>query len=998
MEGILTENNTDFNLSKFQLETCAAITKLMAKSNLQNSDSAENEADDDILTNIDCQYYNTKEFSACKFKRAKSFSILHLNIHSITRHIEELQIFLLLVNFLFDIICITESKIQKDIEPIVDITLDGYHKPESMPTEATKGGVLLYVNKELDYKPRMDLIIYKPKQLESMFIEVINKKYTNDIIGVIYRHPCMDGNEFTDVFLPKLMDKLPRKNKKVYLAGDWNFDLTNVDSNSETTTFFDIMMDNSLLPSISKPTKINRVKNTLIDNIFTNNLNPEMKTGNICVNFSDGHLPSFLITPRPNQQHLPKKHNIMTRDFKQFNKESFLAEFNSVNWYGAMEAGSQDANRSTELFLAKFNNILDKHVPLKKKSNKQFKQSFKPWINNNILGNIKTKNKVFKKYMEAKKRKAELDQTYYYEVFKLLKNQITTETRKCKKEYYRRFFERHSKDLREVWKGIKSIINININSFESPSSIEDGSGVTSDPKIIATSFNTYFTTIADQILQKRKYKGSKSYRDYLANRMLQNFTFSACDQTEITAIVNSFDANKSSGPNSIPIKVLKLVSQEISYPLMLIFNISLSTGVHPDVLKLTKTVPIYKKGSRLTISNYRPISLLSNINKILEKIIHSRVEKFLEDNKCLYSLQFGFRRSHSTNHALVEITENIRKALDNKEFTAAVFVDLQKAFDTVNHEIILAKLEHYGIRNATNDWFRSYLHNRTQYVSINGIDSETETIRHGVPQGSVLGPLLFLIYINDLNFAIKYSKVFHFADDTNLLHSSKCLRTLKNQMNSDLNTLFQWLHANMISLNTDKTGFVIFHKTGTQRPSIFLKMGGSRINPSKYIKYLGILIDENLNFSAHCSSLLSKLRRANGMLSKARHYINTNDLRSLYYSLYSSHLTYACQVWGQMENSHTKAIFQSQKRAIRTINFSNFTAHCQPLFYKSKILTLKDHITLLNVTFTKKVMSNELPTPDCFNTYFTMAQELYEYDTRFASSGSLFVPTWRRIP
>ena len=204
-----------------------------------------------------------------------------------------------------------------------------------------------------------------------------------------------------------------------------------------------------------------------------------------------------------------------------------------------------------------------------------------------------------------------------------------------------------------------------------------------------------------------------------------------------------------------------------------IFNLSMKTGTHTDRLKLARVIPIHKKGSKFEVGKYRPSSLLSNINKLLEKIVHERTYNFFEKFNCLYKYQFGLRESHSNNHALIEITEKIRKALDSRKFPCGIFLDPQEDFDTVNHEILLRKPEHYGIRNTSKSWFRSYLENRKQLVSLNGTDSETQIMKHGVPQGSVLAPLLFLIYINDLHNVILYCQSYHFADDTNLLCISK---------------------------------------------------------------------------------------------------------------------------------------------------------------------------------------------------------------------------------
>ena len=218
-----------------------------------------------------------------------------------------------MINFAFDIICISESKVIKDFDPKVDIYIYGYQAPISTPTESTKGGVLIYVKSGINFKLRNDLNVYKPKELESLFIEVNNKKESNDIIGVIYRHPCMNGTAFIDEHLKAIVDKLSKENKKVFIAGDFNFDLLNAATHNETFKFFDTMMSNFLLPVITLPTKVNRGNNTLIDNIFTNQLHPDTKSGNLEINISDRHLPSFLIMLKQNQNHLPKKHNIYTR-------------------------------------------------------------------------------------------------------------------------------------------------------------------------------------------------------------------------------------------------------------------------------------------------------------------------------------------------------------------------------------------------------------------------------------------------------------------------------------------------------------------------------------------------------------------------------------------------------------------------------------------------------------------------------------------------------------
>ena len=265
-----------------------------------------------------------------------------------------------------------------------------------------------------------------------------------------------------------------------------------------------------------------------------------------------------------------------------------------------------------------------------------------------------------------------------------------------------------------------------------------------------------------------------------------------------------------------------------------------------------------------------------------------------------HDLKSGFRQQYSTSHVLINITENLTKALDDGNIGCGVFVDLQKAFDTVDHQILLAKLNHYGIRGVSNDWFKSYLSNRHQYVSINGYESGLAAINCGVPQGSVLGPLLFLLYINDLNQAIKSCKVHHFADDTNLLCLSNSIKKLNKQVNADLKHLVNWLNANKISLNVKKTEMIIFKsKQKKLRGELKIKLCGKRLYPTESVKNLGVTIATNLTWQHHVNDLSIKLKRANAVPFKMRKYVSLKKLRYIYFPIFVSYVSYCCLVWAQ---------------------------------------------------------------------------------------------------
>jgi hypothetical protein len=331
------------------------------------------------------------------------------------------------------------------------------------------------------------------------------------------------------------------------------------------------------------------------------------------------------------------------------------------------------------------------------------------------------------------------------------------------------------------------------------------------------------------------------------------------DTNEIHKILGKCKHKKSTGDDGISMTLLKQLCEDVCIPIAKLVNKSLQQGVVPDAMKLARVIPIYKAKSKQEFSNYRPISLLSNISKVLEKVIHKRMYAFLVKHDILYSNQFGFRPKHSTIDAIVTFTCDALRGIDNKASCLSVYLDLSKTFDTINHDILLKKLNHYGIRGVALRWFKSYLSQRTQYVSYKGVESEHYDISYGVPQGSVLGPLLFIIYSNDIPNAITHRKTVLFADDTTIYCIGKNLHQLQSQMNQDLGQLNNWFRANQLSVNASKTKYMLIGKQQSyEHKTLNLTLNDEDLERVQNTKFLGLYIDEHLQWDSHISHCIKK--------------------------------------------------------------------------------------------------------------------------------------------
>jgi hypothetical protein len=926
------------------------------------------DSDNDDLFNFDCPDGSSKYITEDKmndffnFNYVSAFNLMHVNCRSLKKNFGPLNDLLSHLTHPLCAIAVTETWLTEALQDV--FVIPGYKFVSSPRINKSGGGVGLFLKNDFDYIVRIDLSKMTPF-IECLFVEIRRIGSKSLLIGSVYRPPNSDVHLFNTEWLSIINTIDQAKNVIAVIAGDFNLNLLKHSNHAPTGEFLNNLLSCNFMPTIRVPTRITTTSATLIDNIFINNIKYNYNTALVYNDISD-HLVTILslrtISPPVK---LPK--NIVKRFFDAKSTANFNRHLLSVDW-DAIVDDSLNPSVAYDNFSTLFKSIFDTYFPERiiKLSNRMTPRH--EWMTKGLLKSCAKKSKLYRKFCKSQ---CEIMHKKYI----AYRNKLKSLLRIAENKFYCEKFNSISGNIRATWKLLGSVLNNNPYLNVGQCFNIDGNDIV-DKKVIVERFNDYFVNIGNRLASAIP-STNINFSQYLKSPNLNSFAYHNTSAAEIIDIVSCFKSKWSSGCDDIPVNIVKSSIVYLAEPLSRLINSSFLSGIFPDSLKIAKVCPVFKNGEKSLFSNYRPISILPSFSKIYEKIISLRLMSFLEDKHILVDNQFGFRKNRSTFMAIMEMFDRISSAVDNGEYSVGIFIDLSKAFDTINHSILLEKLHHYGIRGIALDWFRSYLQSRQQYVFLNGVSSSLKYIDCGVPQGSILGPLLFILYINDIINCSDILRLILFADDTNIFYSNSDICKLESIVNLELSKLSTWFKANKLSLNATKTNYMLFGTKSLAKndKSLNLKLDGNALERTGCTKFLGVFFDDKLTWHQHINHVAGKISRGLGMIGRVRNMLPFSVLRTLYYSLIYPYLNYCCLIWGGASATALHKIEVLQNRSIRLITRAPFRSSSGPIYKRLNLLNIVDIRQLQIAVFMFKVKHNLLPS--CCLNYFKLNSVSY---------------------
>lgn len=954
--GNTTRNTTMYNLRYVLDDTTAHDNTLY---------NNENDTHINLLYENESEYLDERNLGNFYYTNS-ILNLMHLNCRSLPKHFTEIRD-LILVNGL-DICALTETWCEDDNTQHLQIA--NYDFITNNRKTGRGGGVGFYLHKNYRYK------IIENHSVNNQFVETltieIEKESTKFVIACVYRPPNTDENEFIDVMTRILSDFVTglKHGLPLIFAGDFNLDLLKCKQHKLTHDFLSMLFSNYMTPLITLPTRITEHSQTLIDNFFVKNDDRYVYKSGVVINDISDHLPIVLSIRRSiSGQHTIANETVYRTKLNHAKLNDLFQHHDWLDFCSYSETCS-NANECYDKFISVITshfNASQTTFPIRL-NNKTVPKN--KWMTNGLLNSRNTKNKLYKDYtinpsVENKNKYIEYRNKY---------NKLLT---RSKHEYYNDKFEQYKSNCNMTWKTLNEILNRGTKK-QDISHIEQEGQTIDDSLSIANAFNTYFANIGTSLNAKFSNQGLQSHTDFLqrAPKSANSCVFFEVEQYEVQCICNNIKTSYAEDCDGLSMNNVKPILCYLIWPLTMLFNCMLRCSTFPDRLKIAKVTPIHKAQSKSLVSNYRPISILPVFSKIFEKVLHTKISNFMNKNKLLNEQQYGFRKNHSTELALTDILDDITNAFENRQIAIGIFLDLTKAFDLISHSILLDKMYYYGFRGPCLEIIKNYLTNRNQYVDIKGQRSKLLPISIGVPQGSVLGPLLFLIFINDLPYCSQLLKFILFADDTNLFLTGRNLPALMRIANTEIKIVSQWLKNNHLLLNLSKTQYIIFNAANQPLNDLTIKIDNNPIKRVNETKFLGVTLDEKLSWSSHIDNVCLKLSRIMGVIARVKYCIPRRSLFQLYYSLVYPHMLYSCIIWGSADLQYTNKIQIIQNKILRILTNSNIYTNINHMFYQANILKFGDIYKLQLLLFFHKVKLKLLP--EKFNNYICLNSSSFD--------------------
>ena len=604
----------------------------------------------------------------------------------------------------------------------------------------------------------------KSDKLELVALEVTPNHAKPFLVMCWYRPPTSGVDNASFENLRDILRKVDKEEKEMILIGDTNCDFKN-NQNANAKKLKTIYSEFQFTQLINKYTRVaittneqneQKTTKTLIDHFSTTSPRYILRADVLRIGMVD-HYMVYAIR-KINAWRLKKKKPkiIESRSLSRYNKDLFRNDLRQIDWSTILDPLSENPNEMASTFQEIFELILDIHAPLKKR---RVRGEVAPWLNQSIR-NLMRERDLAKRAAEKSPEK--------WSLYKQLRNKVTKEIRVAVQSHYHGLINENKDNPKKMWQTINNVLDRSSKSTM-PASLDIGGKKLTKEGDIVEALNHHFVSVGPKLASKLEQNANDDPLQHINNEPT-TMRLTPVDDNYVPKAIKQLKNGKAPGPDKIPIILIKDAVDLISKPLTLIFNSSLWKGIFPDVWKLARVTPIFKSGSKSVANNYRPISVISVFSRILERLVHDQVYEYLKVNKVLTMSQSAFQTLCSTITSLIDSTDYWYENSDHKQLNLAIFLDLKKAFDTVDHKILLEKLRKYGIRELSGDWFESYLKNRRQYCAANGYESRPRTVTCGIPQGSCLGPLLFIIYLNDFEKCLKVSKALCFS----FIHDSRC--------------------------------------------------------------------------------------------------------------------------------------------------------------------------------------------------------------------------------